>query len=45
MRQPTVLDYWLARWTWREWLWYAMALALWWGLWAWLGLVVLPRVL
>ena len=33
------------RWTWRDWLWYWMALALWWGLWAWLGLEVLPRVL
>ena len=34
-----------ARWTWREWLWYAIALWLWWGLWGWLGLEVLPRLL
>ena len=45
MKQPTALDYWRARWTWREWLWYAIALWLWWGLWGWLGLEVLPRLL
>ena len=45
MKQPTALDVWLARWTWREWLWYGMALAGWWGLWGWFGLFVLPRVL